>query len=102
MGGIDLNGPPAQPQRQIDRLSLARSCRVAQRPAGEKHEDLGRIGERQLGVRKAAVKNAGDMIDKDRGKREAAPEVHGVGLTKHRIPCGSSVNFYAMWPATGG
>jgi len=86
MRGIDLDGAPAQSQRQIDGSSLERSRRIAQRPAGEKHEDLGRIGERQLGVRKAAVKNAGDMVDKNRRKREAAPKVDGVGLTEHRIP----------------
>jgi hypothetical protein len=26
------------------------------------------------------------MVDKNRREREAAPEVDGVGLTKHRIP----------------
>jgi hypothetical protein len=37
-------------------------------------------------VRKAAVKYAGDMVDKNRREREAAPEVDGVGLTEHRFP----------------
>src|SRR5215471_512527 len=102
MGSIELNDAPAEPQRQMHGSSFPRSRHIAQRPAGEEHEDFGGIRERKLGVGEAAVIDARDMVDKNCRERESAPKVDGVGLTKHCNPRKRSGNSYATRLAVPG
>ena len=86
VGRVDLERPSAEAERKRGGATLVGTVagdQKAQRPAGQEDEQLGGIGEREVPVREPLLVDARNMVDEDRDKRKAAPEIDGVGFTRH-------------------
>src|SRR6185437_3798883 len=53
------------------------------RPAGEEYEQVGGVGDRDVGQGVVRVGKARDVIDKNRDQRKATPEINGIGFARH-------------------
>ena len=89
--GIDRDRPSEQARRQPqDRCARLDIDDEAQRPSGKKHEQFGRIRQREIAMGEALVEQARHMVDEDRDEGEAAPEIDLVRLPHAGLrPAGS-------------
>lgn len=77
---VDFHHPAEQAEHDVaQRLVRALADDEAHRPARQKDEELGAVGDRYVARGKVRVDDSRNVIDEDRDEGEASPEVDLVG-----------------------